>query len=105
MLSEAEVMVAMKLALASFAPAHIALARVFFCRHILSAALKKWYRIPYQKGDWKYLASIGIFDPGLFFLLQSFAMKYTTASQGGAIAASYPVITAVYGTYFSKKKK
>ena len=96
-------MVAMKLALASFAPAHIALARVF-CRHILSAALKKWYRIPYQKGDWKYLASIGIFDPGLFFLLQSFAMKYTTASQGGAIAASYPVITAVMARIFLKEK-
>ena len=50
------------------------------------------------------MASIGIFDPGLFFLLQSFAMKYTTASQGGAIAASYPVITAVMARIFLKEK-
>lgn len=97
-------MVAMKLALASFAPAHIALARVFFAGIFYLLLLKKWYRIPYQKGDWKYLASIGIFDPGLFFLLQSFAMKYTTASQGGAIAASYPVITAVMARIFLKEK-
>ena len=97
-------MVAMKLALASFAPAHIALARVFFAGIFYLLLLKKWYRIPYQKGDWKYLASIGIFDPGLFFLLQSFAMKYTTASQGGAIAASYPVITAFMARIFLKEK-
>ena len=31
-------------------------------------------------------------------------MKYTTASQGGAIAASYPVITAVMARIFLKEK-
>lgn len=94
----------MKFALVSFAPAHVALARVFFAAIFYLLLIKKWYRIPYQKGDWKYLASIGIFDPGLFFLLQSFAMQYTTASQGGAIAAGYPVITAVMARIFLKEK-
>ena len=38
-------MVAMKLALASFAPAHIALARVFFAGIFYLLLLKKWYSL------------------------------------------------------------
>ena len=57
-----------------------------------------------EKGDWKFLLLLVMFEPCLFFLCETFSMKFTTASQGGVIAACFPLCTAVAAWIFLKEK-
>ena len=80
-------MIAMKYAFESFTAMQVVFARVAFAGVIYLALYRLWSHIPYQKGDWKYLLAMVLFEPCLFFLCETFAMTYTTASQGGVIGA------------------
>lgn len=93
-------MIAMKYAFQSFTVMQVIFVRVALAGIIYLALLPKWRHIPYQKGDWKYLLAMVMFEPCLFFLCETFAMKYTTASQGGVIAACFPICTAVAAWLF-----
>lgn len=75
-----------------------------FAGVIYLALYRLWSHIPYQKGDWKYLLAMVLFEPCLFFLCETFAMTYTTASQGGVIAACFPLCTAVAAWLFLGEK-
>ena len=97
-------MIAMKYAFESFAVLHVVFARVGFAALFYLALLPKWRHLPYQKGDWKYLLLLVMFEPCLFFLCETFSMKFTTASQGGVIAACFPLCTAVAAWIFLKEK-
>ena len=88
-------MIAMKYAFESFTAMQVVFARVAFAGVTHLALYRLWSHIPYQKGDWKYLLAMVLFEPCLFFLCETFAMTYTTASQGGVIAACFPLCTAV----------
>lgn len=54
-------------------------------------------RPDYQPGDWKLLGMAALFLPCLYFLGEGFAIRYTTSSQAGVIAAVMPLIVAVSG--------
>ncbi len=97
-------MIAMKYAFESFAVLHVVFARVAFAALFYLALFPKWRRLPYEKGDWKYLLLLVMFEPCLFFLCETFSMKYTTASQGGVIAACFPLCTAVAAWLFLKER-
>ncbi|MCG8564058.1 MAG: DMT family transporter [Desulfobacterales bacterium] len=49
----------------------------------------------YQKGDWRLLAGLGLFEPCLYFLLESKALMLTTAGQAGMITALMPAMVAL----------
>lgn len=49
----------------------------------------------YKKGDWKLLIPMVLFQPCLYFLLESNALKFTTSSQAGVIAASVPILVTL----------
>lgn len=49
----------------------------------------------YRRGDWLLLLPMVLFQPCLYFLLESYALKFTTASQAGVISASVPLMVAV----------
>ena len=97
-------MIAMKYAFESFTAMQVVFARVAFAGVIYLALYRLWSHIPYQKGDWKYLLAMVLFEPCLFFLCETFAMTYTTASQGGVIAACFPLCTAVAVVVMVRKK-
>ena len=97
-------MIALKYAFESFAVLHVVFARVAFAALFYLALLPKWRHLPYEKGDWKFLLLLVMFEPCLFFLCETFAMKFTTASQGGVIAACFPLCTAVAAWIFLKEK-
>lgn len=88
-------MIAMKYAFVSFSAIHAVFARVAVAGCIYVLLMPKWLPLPYQKGDWKYLLLLCMFEPVLFFLFETFSMQYTSASQGGVIAACFPIVTAV----------
>ena len=52
----------------------------------------------YRAGDWKLLIPMVLFQPCLYFSLESNALKLTTSSQAGVIAASVPLLVAI-GAY------
>jgi drug/metabolite transporter (DMT)-like permease len=49
----------------------------------------------YQRGDWRVLVPMVFFQPCLYFLLESYALKFTTSSQAGVISASVPLMVTV----------
>lgn len=49
----------------------------------------------YCQGDWKLLVPMVLFQPCLYFLLESNALRYTTSSQAGVISASAPLLVAL----------
>lgn len=97
-------MIAMKYAFESFSVMHIIFARVAFAGAFYLIIFKKWKNLPYQKGDWKYLVAMVVFEPCLFFLFETFALKFTTAAQGGVIAAFFPLCASLAGWIFLKEK-
>lgn len=50
--------------------------------------------VNYRKGDWKLLFPMVLFQPCLYFLLESNALRFTTSTQAGVISASVPVLVA-----------
>ncbi len=49
----------------------------------------------YQSGDWRLLLPMVLLQPCLYFLLESYALKFTTSSQAGVISASVPLMVTV----------
>lgn len=95
--------IAMKFAYESFSGNQIVFARVGFASVFYILLCKKWRILPYQKGDWLYLLLMIACEPCLFFLCETYSMKYTTASQGGVIAACFPICTAIAAWIFLKE--
>ncbi len=49
----------------------------------------------YRRGDWKLLLPAVVFQPCLYFWLESAALGLTTSAQAGIISASVPLLVAV----------
>ena len=97
-------MIAMKYAFESFTAMQVVFARVAFAGVIYLALYRLWSHIPYQKGDWSYLLAMVGFERCLFCLCGAVAVTYTAASQGGVIAACFPLCTAVAAWLFLGEK-
>ncbi len=54
----------------------------------------------YRPGDWKILIPTVLLQPCLYFLFESNALRYTTSSQAGIIAACMPMMVAVAAWFF-----
>lgn len=54
----------------------------------------------FQKGDWKILGAMVLFQPCLYFLFESRALIYTTSSQAGIVSACLPLMVAVAAWIF-----
>lgn len=88
-------MIALKFALVSFSIVQVLFARVGMAALIYAALTPKWWPLPYEKGDWKFLGALVLFEPCLLFLFETTAIANTSASQGGVIAACFPLCTAL----------
>lgn len=86
---------ATKTALSAFAPVTLIWLRMAIASVIVLAL---WRHIPkgrYQAGDWRWLLLMVLCEPCLYFLLEVYALKYTTSGQAGVIAALVPLIVAL----------
>lgn len=54
----------------------------------------------YQKGDWKYLLALSLFEPCLYFIFETLALEYTSAAQAGMITSMLPIMIAVSALIF-----
>jgi drug/metabolite transporter (DMT)-like permease len=95
---------AMKHLLASMNPWAIMWMRVGFATLILTPFMPRLTR-PVKKGkDRLALAVMALFMPCLYFLFESYALTYTTATQAGLISASLPLMVSVGAGFFFKEK-
>ena len=57
---------------------------------IIATFLWPWVKkFDYQKGDWKFLLSMSLAEPCLYFLFEGHAMQYTSAYQAGILVSSF----------------
>ena len=72
---------------------------VMWLRMIVASVtfLPFWHVVPrprYQPGDWKLLGLASLFIPCLYFLLEGYAVRFTTSSQAGVVSAIMPLMVA-----------
>ena len=86
--------VALKTALDSFSPMTVMWLRMAVATIVFAPF---WRRIPrpdYRRGDWKVLLLAAICIPCLYYLLEGYALQFTTSSQAGVISAIVPLLVA-----------
>ncbi|WP_435236355.1 DMT family transporter [Psychromonas sp. PT13] len=69
-----------------------------------SLLLWRWVkRFEYRAGDWKYLLTMSLAEPCLYYLFEGYALQNTSASQAGVLVSSLPLIVAVLAFYLLKE--
>ncbi len=59
---------------------------------------------PIQKGDWKWMFLLSFFEPFLYFMGESFGLKYVSPTVAAVIVATIPLFTPLAALYFHKEK-
>lgn len=96
--------VALKYAIGVYDPAFVIFLRMLVT---LTACLCLWRwinRFQYKNGDWKYLLSMSLAEPCLYFLFEGHAMQNTSASQAGVLVSCLPIIIAFLAYYMLKEQ-
>ncbi len=57
-----------------------------------------------RRGDVWWLLLLGLFEPGLYFLLEITALQYTSSQQAGMIVAIFPLLAAAGGAWFFRER-
>jgi drug/metabolite transporter (DMT)-like permease len=96
--------IALKYAINIYEPAFVIFFRMLTTL-VICGFLWPWVkRFNYQKGDWKYLASMSIAEPCLYYLFEGNAMRFTSASQAGVLVSCFPLLVAVVAYFMLKEK-
>jgi len=96
--------VALKYTINSYDPTFVIFLRMLITL-IVSLCLLRWVkRFEYQRGDWKYLLTMSLAEPCLYFLFEGFALQNTSASQAGVLVSSLPLIVAFLAYYLLKER-
>lgn len=61
-------------------------------------------RIDLKGKGWKVLIPLSLFQPGLYFMGETWGLKWTTASEAGMIIALVPVVSTVMAGIFLKER-
>jgi drug/metabolite transporter (DMT)-like permease len=86
---------AMRIAVKALSPWTVMWIRMATALVLLLPFTVKLMPSDYRKGDWMLLIPMVLFQPCLYFLLESYALTYTTSSQAGIISASVPLMVAL----------
>ncbi len=95
---------AMRIVLQDLNPFAVMFCRLFTAFIFIIPISIKMLPKSYQKGDWKILLPMVLFQPCLYFLFESKALMFTTSSQAGIISACLPLMVAVAAWFFLAEK-
>jgi len=90
----------MRIVLQDLSPFAVMFCRLFIAFVFIIPISGKILPVSYQKGDWKILFPMVLFQPCLYFLFESKALTLTTSSQAGIISACLPLMVAVAAFFF-----
>ncbi|MCK5542719.1 MAG: DMT family transporter [Desulfobacterales bacterium] len=85
---------AMRVVLRDLSPFEVMSCRLIVALICILPFVKRLIPKDYQKGDWKILILMVLFQPCLYFLFESRALQLTTSSQAGIISACVPLMVA-----------
>ncbi len=71
---------------------------------LLPLMVRSWPRAQRERGDGWWLLALVIFEPGLYFLLETKALQYTSAAQAGMVVALFPLMAAAGGALFFRER-
>jgi drug/metabolite transporter (DMT)-like permease len=86
---------AMRLAVQVMSPWSVMWLRMVIALTVILPFAGQMKTSAYRKGDWRQLLPMILLQPCLYFLLEAYALKFTTSSQAGVISASVPLMVAV----------
>jgi drug/metabolite transporter (DMT)-like permease len=86
---------AMRVTLKALSPWSVMWIRMITSVIILVPFAGKLQLCGYRAGDWRLLIPMALLQPCFYFLLESNALRLTTSSQAGVIAASVPLMVSV----------
>ena len=95
---------AMKVTITAIGPWSVMWFRMAAALMVILPFVRKLWPKNYRPGDWKHFILFVLFQPCLYFLLESNALRFTTSSQAGLIAASVPLMVAVGAHFFLHEK-
>lgn len=78
-----------------------------FASAVIILLILKWLgfiKINLKGRDWKLLIPLTLFQPGLYFLGETWGVKWTNASEAGMIIALVPVVSALMSRVFLKER-
>ncbi len=85
-----------KTAYLGFGPLSVVMLRLVITTIVLAlAAVISRQHIMIPKKDWKYFFLLAIFEPFLYFLGESFGMKFVSSTLGALIIATIPLFTPI----------
>ncbi len=96
--------IALKIAFVHYDPIFVIFGRMFIASICFLFFIKRFSRVIYHRGDWKYIVFMAASEPCLYFVFEAKALVNTTASQAGMITAMLPLMVAVGAHFFLKEK-
>lgn len=97
--------IALKVAVDAIHPMQVIFLRMLIGSITFLLLLPLWRRgFNYQAGDWKWLAAMVLFEPCLYFIFESLALKYTSAGQAGMVTSILPLLVAI-GAWLMLKER
>ena len=97
--------VAMKVVVTSMEPGVAVFIRMLFAVAAFVCLLPWVFKgLSYEQGDWKPLLLMAAFEPCLYFLFESQALQYTSASQAGMITSLFPILVAVSAYFIFRER-
>lgn len=100
----ASAFIAFKLAFEAYDPMFVLFGRMFVACLCFLPMLGRFRAVSYRAGDWKPILLMSAFEPCLYFLFETTAIKNTEASQAGMIVAMLPLMVAI-GAHFILREK
>lgn len=97
--------IALKMAITLLAPMQVIFLRMLIGSLVFLLLWRFWRKgFHYQAGDWKLLMGMALFEPCLYFIFESLALQYTSASQAGMITSTLPLLVAAGAWFFLKEQ-
>lgn len=86
---------AMKLAVAVYDPILITFGRLVIASLVFMALWRWLGPVRYRRGDWKWLALMALFEPVLYFVFETNALRFTSSAAAATVIALLPLSVAV----------
>lgn len=87
-----------------FDPLFVTWLRMLIATVVFLPFLPRVPRPRYRRGDWKWLVAFALFEPCLYFVFESYAIRLTTASQAGVVTAIAPLLVALGARIFLRER-
>ena len=94
-----------KVAYKAYDPMTVVLIRLSLATAIMFVIAKIIGKLqPLQKGDLRWMFLLSFFEPFLYFMGESFGLKYVSPTVAAVIVATIPLFTPLAAWYFHKEK-